>query len=238
MLVGPDRYLSGRFGEERLGVTVHLLDDGFQHVALFRDVDLLLADAADLTDRVLPAGRLREPISAARAADAVLTIDAGEERIEELRRALGVPTIFHLRRELGAVRWMSGRPPTSSRPRTLPSWPSPESLDRSGFSTILRRPAGTSPALSVSADHHRYDRDGRRADRTSGARGSGRSDRHDRKGCGPARSALARPAAVGGGPDDGDDRAAVVRASGSRIVFATRERLRPVAAGALGHAVR
>ena len=75
VLVGPDRYLSGRFGEERLGVTVHLLDDGFQHVALFRDVDLLLVDADDLTDAVLPAGRLREPLSVARAADAVLTFE-------------------------------------------------------------------------------------------------------------------------------------------------------------------
>ena len=150
VLVGADRYLSGRFGEERLGVTVHLLDDGFQHVALFRDVDLLLADAADLTDRVLPAGRLREPLSAARAADAVLTIDAGEERIEELRQRAGraddLPSAARARsRQVDERR---GR--ASSRRRTLPSWPSPASLDRSDFSTISRRPAGASPALSVS----------------------------------------------------------------------------------------
>jgi tetraacyldisaccharide 4'-kinase len=155
VLVGPDRHLSGRFGEERLDVTVHLLDDGFQHVALFRDVDLLLADAADLTDRVLPAGRLREPISAARAADAVLTIEASGERIEELRGALGVPTIFHLRRELGAVRWMSD---------TAVLQPSPDApiLAVAGIARPQRffddlTAAGWHLAGALSfRDHHRY----------------------------------------------------------------------------------
>lgn len=106
VLVGPDRHLSGRFGEERLGVTVHLLDDGFQHVALFRDVDLLLVDADDLSDSVLPAGRLREPLSVAHAADAVLTFERGGEQIAALRHALGVATVFQVRRELGAIRWL------------------------------------------------------------------------------------------------------------------------------------
>src|SRR5258705_5355604 len=89
VLVGANRYLSGRLAEERLGATVHLLDDGFQHVALFRDLDLLLADAADLHDRVVPAGRLREHPSAAGAADALLTGAAADE-IDALARALSV----------------------------------------------------------------------------------------------------------------------------------------------------
>ena len=42
VLVGANRYLSGRLAEERFGATVHLLDDGFQHLELARDVDLLL----------------------------------------------------------------------------------------------------------------------------------------------------------------------------------------------------
>jgi hypothetical protein len=41
---------------------------GFQHVQLWRDVDLLLVDERDLDDRVLPAGRLREPLANAAAA--------------------------------------------------------------------------------------------------------------------------------------------------------------------------
>jgi tetraacyldisaccharide 4'-kinase len=76
VLVGADRYLSGRLAEARFGVTVHLLDDGFQHHALARDLDLLLVDAHDLDDRVIPAGRLREPLTAAALADAVLVTGA------------------------------------------------------------------------------------------------------------------------------------------------------------------
>ena len=72
VLVGADRYLSGRLAERRLGATVHILDDGFQHLELARDVDLLLLAEDDLHDRPLPAGRLRERLDAATAADAAL----------------------------------------------------------------------------------------------------------------------------------------------------------------------
>jgi len=76
VLVAAERYLAGRLAEGKLGATVHLLDDGFQHVTLWRDVDLLLLSDADLDDRVLPAGRLREPISVVASADAILVTDA------------------------------------------------------------------------------------------------------------------------------------------------------------------
>jgi len=72
VLVSSDRYLAGCIAERRFGCTVHLLDDGFQHFSLARDVDLLLVAAEDLDDQVLPAGRLREPLEAAAAADAFL----------------------------------------------------------------------------------------------------------------------------------------------------------------------
>ena len=44
VLVGADRYLPAALAEQQLGATVHLLDDGFQHLQLARDVDLLLVD--------------------------------------------------------------------------------------------------------------------------------------------------------------------------------------------------
>ncbi len=67
VIVSADRYLAGRLAERRFGCDVHLLDDGFQHLQLARDIDLLLAGDEDI-DRpsVLPAGRLREPLDAAR----------------------------------------------------------------------------------------------------------------------------------------------------------------------------
>ena len=73
VVVCADRYLAGRVAEMQLGCTVHLLDDGFQHFQLARNVDLLVAPPEDFADsRTLPFGRFREPLEAAGAADALL----------------------------------------------------------------------------------------------------------------------------------------------------------------------
>jgi tetraacyldisaccharide 4'-kinase len=72
VLVSADRYMAGLFAEQHFAPTVSILDDGFQHLQLERDIDLLLVSPADVDDRVLPAGRLREPLDAASFADAVL----------------------------------------------------------------------------------------------------------------------------------------------------------------------
>src|SRR5262249_28587568 len=50
----------------------HLLDDGFQHRHLARDFDIVLVTPEDVCDRLLPAGRLREPVTSLRRADAVV----------------------------------------------------------------------------------------------------------------------------------------------------------------------
>ena len=72
VVVGEDRYDAGQFAEARFGPQLHILDDGFQHRALARDVDLVLVTPQDSTDRLLPAGRLREPLASLRRADAVV----------------------------------------------------------------------------------------------------------------------------------------------------------------------
>jgi tetraacyldisaccharide 4'-kinase len=77
VVVHSSRYLAGRVAEARLGCTVHLLDDGFQHLALMRDIDLLVAPPADfLSTGTLPFGRFREPLDAAAVADALLVPSA------------------------------------------------------------------------------------------------------------------------------------------------------------------
>jgi tetraacyldisaccharide 4'-kinase len=100
VLVCADRFLAGTLAEAQLGATVHLLDDGFQHVSLARDVDLVIADGDDLKDSVLPAGRLREPLANAHVADALLTV-GDSEAVVTLRHALGVADVFGMRRFLG-----------------------------------------------------------------------------------------------------------------------------------------
>jgi tetraacyldisaccharide 4'-kinase len=104
VLVGADRYLSGTLAERRLGATVHLLDDGFQHFALARDVDLLLVSEEDLADRPMPAGRLRERLDAARAADAALVTAGYESAADRVGRAVGVSPVFRVARAIGVPR--------------------------------------------------------------------------------------------------------------------------------------
>ncbi len=76
VVVGEDRYAAGAAAEAKFGERLHLLDDGFQHRGLARDFDIVLVTGDDVQDRLLPAGRLREPLSSLRRADAVVLSSA------------------------------------------------------------------------------------------------------------------------------------------------------------------
>ena len=112
VLVCPDRHLAGRVAERQFGCTVMLLDDGFQHLPLGREVDLLVMPASDLDDAVLPSGRLREPLDAASSADCIL-VPGSDEDVERgigcvrshagLSRVESVPTA-HVARRIGCGR--------------------------------------------------------------------------------------------------------------------------------------
>jgi tetraacyldisaccharide 4'-kinase len=156
VVVARDRYAAGRLAEQRLGASVHVLDDGFQHLTLARDVDLLIAGAADLRDRVLPAGRLREPLSAACVADAVLVSDAPQDaEPDAVGRALGVATSFRITRTLGTPRWLaSGEAANVGRRNpvvALAGIARPErffaDLEAAGFQVVARQ---------AFRDHHPY----------------------------------------------------------------------------------
>jgi tetraacyldisaccharide 4'-kinase len=102
IVVAADRYEAGAIAETQLGATVHVLDDGFQHVQLARDVDLLVVSRRDLDEDVIPTGRLREPLASARVADALL-IEGTPEDQQTLKVALGVATAFQVIRRFAAV---------------------------------------------------------------------------------------------------------------------------------------
>jgi tetraacyldisaccharide 4'-kinase len=72
VVVGESRYEAGSVAEKQFGPRLHLLDDGFQHRALARDFDVVLVTPDDARDRLLPAGRLREPLTSLRRADAAV----------------------------------------------------------------------------------------------------------------------------------------------------------------------
>jgi tetraacyldisaccharide 4'-kinase len=79
---------------------VHLLDDGFQHRQLARDVDVLLLNRADMNDHLLPAGNLRESLRAGKRAN-VIAIPADEPDVEAQLKSIGWQgTLWRLRRRM------------------------------------------------------------------------------------------------------------------------------------------
>ena len=107
--VSPDRHLAGTLAEQQLGCTVHLLDDGFQHLELARSLDVLVTTIGEIPNgRVLPAGRLREPMDAAARAHFLVVSDATAGAAQAEAWALGI------QQSCGAVRSLTA-PVTMSR---------------------------------------------------------------------------------------------------------------------------
>jgi tetraacyldisaccharide 4'-kinase len=72
VLVCEQRAIAGALARHAFGATALVLDDGFQHRQMARDVDIVLVSPADLTGRRVPFGRLRESASALARADAIV----------------------------------------------------------------------------------------------------------------------------------------------------------------------
>jgi tetraacyldisaccharide 4'-kinase len=145
VFVGARRFEAGLMAEEgssRYGL--HLLDDGFQHRMLHRDLDIVLVSSADLEDWLLPAGNRRETLGALRRAD-VLAVAAGDDAAVGRLRGMGLEQpVWRFRREMvipevhGPVVAFCG----IARPEQFFT-----GLERAGVSVVGRREFG---------DHHRF----------------------------------------------------------------------------------
>jgi tetraacyldisaccharide 4'-kinase len=87
VFVGASRYRAGLLAESpTTGAGLHLLDDGFQHRQLARDLDIVVLHSDDFQDRLLPAGRLREGFSSLSRAQMIAMRREDRELEPELRR--------------------------------------------------------------------------------------------------------------------------------------------------------
>jgi len=85
--VGPDRYAAGLLAERTQSMPgIHLLDDGFQHRRLARDLDIVVLHRSDFDEHLLPAGRLRESLAALRRASIIVLRSEDRDFEAELRR--------------------------------------------------------------------------------------------------------------------------------------------------------
>ena len=109
--VGARRDVVGRAVEARFGRRVHVLDDGFQHLRLERDLDLVCLDVRDLEDRPMPAGRLRERPSALLRASLVLLTRieaASEAELRALEARLSPERTFRVARRVAGWQALDG----------------------------------------------------------------------------------------------------------------------------------
>jgi tetraacyldisaccharide 4'-kinase len=115
--IGRDRAASGKAALARSAVDVFVLDDGFQHLALDRDLDIVLLDCRSPFGNgfVLPAGPLREPCSNLKRADAfVIThvdrdADAAPLKDKLERLFPGIP-VFACRHKVRGISLRKGEP--------------------------------------------------------------------------------------------------------------------------------
>jgi tetraacyldisaccharide 4'-kinase len=155
VVVARERYLAGLLAERHLGATVHLLDDGFQHLALARDVDLLLLSPSDLECRLLPFGPLREPLAASAQADALIIPARSGEEFQRTAARLDHPSIYRGRRTLGEARlvepWGEIVRPDRYRVLAVAGIARPQR-----FFADLREAGWTVAAELTYRDHYRY----------------------------------------------------------------------------------
>jgi tetraacyldisaccharide 4'-kinase len=149
--VGPRRDAVGRHVEARFGPRVHLLDDGFQHLRLARDLDVVCLDPADLEDRPLPAGRLREFRSALGRAHLLLL--AGTPLEAPVVQALGRERCFAVSRRLDPA------PGADGRERALPArvWLVSGIARPERFAADVRALGAQVAGHSAFPDHHFFD---------------------------------------------------------------------------------
>lgn len=152
--VSPDRYLAGTLAETTLGCTVHLLDDGFQQMEVARDLDVLVTTLGEIPGgRVLPVGRLREPMDAASRAHVLVVSDATASAAAAEAWTLGISQSCGAVRELGSPILIGSRESGDSRVLAVAGIAHPQR-----FADSLRAAGWQVAGLVAFADHHRYTR--------------------------------------------------------------------------------
>jgi tetraacyldisaccharide 4'-kinase len=157
--VGRRRARVGLILEQRFGPLVHVLDDGFQHLALHRDLDLVCLEARDLEDAPMPGGRLREPVSALAEADLLLLSGLPAEGSDEpapfpaphLER-LGRERCLRMRRQvLGFATRAGATAPSPLRPFLLAAI-----ADPGRFLADARQHTSDVAGTAFFRDHHAF----------------------------------------------------------------------------------
>ncbi|HET6669606.1 MAG TPA: tetraacyldisaccharide 4'-kinase [Pyrinomonadaceae bacterium] len=159
----PDRAAAGHWAIENLGSNVLVLDDGFQHLQLARDFNILTIDATDPWGggQLLPSGRLREtPRGAARADCVIITraeSDSDTQAVKtKLQNFIGSRPIFTSRMRTTGIRELSGLrvDPGFAIAQPVAAFCAVGNPD--SFFKHLRKEGATLEHTHAFPDHHQY----------------------------------------------------------------------------------
>jgi tetraacyldisaccharide 4'-kinase len=181
VVVGGNRYAVGRHAIARFGVSAIVLDDGFQHRTLAKDVEIVMARARGPwgNGRLLPGGPLREPLAALRRASLIVVTgassadDVAEVADAARRYAPRTPVLAarHVPTECWEVGTMKYQPVESLLGKRLFAFAGIGSPD--GFHRTLKETGVVEAGFARFADHHWYTRDElRELDAAAAARGA------------------------------------------------------------------
>ncbi len=167
VICDPDRFAAGQWAIEELGTRVFVLDDGFQHLRLFRNLNIVTIDATNPWGggKLLPYGRLREPLSGLRRADSVVITRADHvASVEPLRSTIEAiserPLIVTSSMRTTGLRFLSGEISTTVAGNIAKPLGAFCGIGNSAaFFSHLKR-EGYEPILErVFPDHHVYTRE-------------------------------------------------------------------------------
>jgi len=166
VLVGSNRHDAARLAIERFGVTAIVLDDGFQHRTLTKDLEIVMTRAQRPwgNRRLLPAGPLREPLTSLARADLIVVTGLPGADAHEVTEAVGAhaPRVPVLSAVITPSEcWEAGR----MRPLRLTDLSGKRLVAFAGiaspaaFAETLRETGAVVEALLEFADHHWYSTD-------------------------------------------------------------------------------
>ena len=166
VLTGPERARVARYAIQEFGVNRIVMDDGFQHLAVSRDLDLVLFSARTLlgNGRVFPGGPLREPLSAlGRAHCFVVTgVDSGNRaKAEDFQRWLqgafpGKPVFAGEYLPAGIWHSIQGKTYTLAEAREIPVFAFAGIANPDSFRQTLRQEGFSLGGFKEFKDHHGY----------------------------------------------------------------------------------
>lgn len=144
VVVSADKVEAAAHAAGNLECDVIVVDDGFQHRALHRDVDVVIIDPKTLSGALLPAGRLREPLASLGRADIVLLADGvTPEQVRPLMKSSARAFALH-------------RSVRCTAPTTIPVVAVTGIAGPERFHDSLRALGYTIADTLVLSDHHRY----------------------------------------------------------------------------------